>query len=152
MPDNAIPPKVENFGMRVANLARDNVQATLRHFKNWWDEGSREYGPPQPVPATYCYRAQGDVLCYGEPMPGWEHRLVGYQGTNASAPPPVVTKLLPLPSADERSTAAGRVAAAAPVFNEMPTETKEEPKSDVEPQAPENVHETITDPTLSPQL
>lgn len=123
VPDNAIPPKVENTAGRVANLVRDNVQASLRHFKNWWDEGAVTYGPPKVVPSTYCYRAQGDALCYGQPVPGWEHRLIGYQGTDA-----------------------------APVFIEMPPETKEAPKADIPPEAPENVHETITDPTLSPQL
>lgn len=152
VPDNAIPPKVENTAGRVANLVRDNVQASLRHFKNWWDEGAVTYGPPKVVPSTYCYRAQGDALCYGQPVPGWEHRLIGYQGTDAAPPPPVVTERLPSQAADNRSTAAARISVAAPVFIEMPPETKEAPKADIPPEAPENVHETITDPTLSPQL
>lgn len=151
-PENTIPPKVENFGIRVADLARDNVQASLRHFKNWWDEGALEHAPPNPVPPSYCYRAQGDVMCYGQLMPGWEHRLVGYQGTDAAPPPPVVTELLPTQASGERTQTAGRISAAAPVFQEIPEVMKEAPKTDIEPEAPENVHETIADPTLSPQL
>jgi len=46
------------------------------------------------------------------------------------------------------------VASAKPVFTELPPEIKEAPKDPVEllETNPQDVHETIADPTLSPQL
>jgi hypothetical protein len=151
---DAVPPRVENLVNRVANNIRDNVKVTERHVKDWWNY-EPEILPPHPVPDSYCYRTQTDVLCYRAPMPGWEHRLVGYQGTNAAPPPLAMMQPLPAKSVDEAMLPETRVNNAKPVFVEMPPEVKEEPKDskEITPEtAPENVHETIADPTLSPQL
>jgi len=148
-----VPPQAKSTAGRVANQFRDNVKATMRHAKDWWNYDPKP-GHPKSVPDSYCYRAQGDVLCYRAPMPGWEHRLVGYQGTFAKAPPPVMMEPLPGQSVDAAMLPSNRVANAKPVFNELPPEIKEEPKNPTEllEADPQNVHETIADPTLSPQL
>ncbi len=149
---NATPPRAKSAVTRVANGIRDNVHATGKHLKDWWMYKPEEL-PPNVIPDSYCYRAQGDVLCYRAPVAGWEHRLVGYQGTFAAAPPPVVTRPLPAQSAAGQKTPASRVAASQPVFSELPPEPKAEPKINVEePEATENVHENVTDPALAPQL
>jgi hypothetical protein len=35
----------------------------------------------QPVPTSYCYKVQSDVLCYRDPRAVWEGRLIGRQPT-----------------------------------------------------------------------
>lgn len=146
-----IPPRVESTALRVAGIVRDNVKVTARKVKDWWTY-EPDARPPRSVPDSYCYRTQGDVLCYRSPMPGWEHRLVGYQGTFAEPPPPPIMQPLPTAVVDESKLPANRVANAQPVFVEMPLEAKEEPKTAEDLQAPENVRETIEDPALAPQL
>lgn len=149
-----VPPKAENTAGRVADLVRDNVKATVQHVKEWWNEDPYAKKPPHTVESTYCYQSLSDVLCYNQPMPGWEGRLVGYQGTFAEPPPPVVTEPLPVVSAEHKN-AAERVASVEPVFTAMPEE-KEEPAADpaaaeVPPEA-EEVQPLATDPNLAPQL
>lgn len=34
----------------------------------------------KPVPTRYCYRVMQDIMCYADPQPGAEGRLVAYQG------------------------------------------------------------------------
>lgn len=147
---NPVPPRADATANRVANNIRDNIKATADHVEEWWNyEPEVKY--PNPVPNTYCYRSYGDVLCYRAPMPGWEHRLVGYQGTYADAPPPPMMEPLPGKSG-EKMLPANRVAAAQPVFLEMPEEIKEEKKiEDLAEPAPENLRE-VSDPALAPQL
>jgi hypothetical protein len=151
---NVVPPQAKSTTTRVANQIRDNVHATARHLKNWWTYDPNAQVANKTVPDSYCYRAQGDVLCYRAPMPGWENRLIGYQGTFAKAPSPVMMEPLPGQSVDAAMLPANRVASAKPVFTAMPEEIKEEPKNPEEllEADPQNAHETIADPTLSPQL
>jgi hypothetical protein len=45
----------------------------------------KPYPPPpkpglKPVRDAYCYRVMQDIMCYHEPQPGAEARLVAYQG------------------------------------------------------------------------
>lgn len=47
----------------------------------------------KPVPPSYCYRVMQDILCYRDPQPGAESRLVAYQGTEEVAPEPEPKKL-----------------------------------------------------------
>lgn len=35
--------------------------------------------PPPAVESAYCYKTSADVLCYRQPLPGQESRLVAYQ-------------------------------------------------------------------------
>jgi hypothetical protein len=153
--DSTIPPQAKATTTRIANHIRDNVHATGRHLKDWWTYDPNAKVAVKTVPSSYCYRTQGDVLCYRAPMPGWEHRLVGYQGTFAEAPSPVLMQPLPGQSIDAAMLPANRVANAKPVFTEMPPEAREEaPKDPTQllEANPENVQETIPDPTVSPQL
>jgi hypothetical protein len=155
---DAVPPRAKTTAHKVADHVRDNVRATSRHVKKWW------FYEPEKVavrdtPSSYCYRTNADVLCYSQPMPGWERRLIGYQGTHAAPPAPVAMQLLPTNAVNESNLPENRIANAKPVFKEIPAEVKEEPKSVIDPQNPdaaaaasENVHEPIADPMLSPQL
>jgi hypothetical protein len=152
---DAVPPQAKSTTTRIADGIRDNVHATGRHLKDWWNyDPNAHVATRQPVPNSYCYRAQTDVTCYRAPMPGWENRLVGYQGTFAEAPQPVMMQPLPAKSVDTNMLPATRVAKAQPVFVEMPPEVKQEPKDPTQllEADPQNAHETIADPTLSPQL
>jgi hypothetical protein len=152
---NATPPQAKSTTTRVATQIRDNVHATGKHLKDWWFYDPAAHVEAKTVPNSYCYKTQGDVLCYRAPMPGWENRLVGYQGTYAEAPPPVMMQPLPTKTVDARMLPENRIANAKPVFTSLPPEVKEEPAKD--PAAlletdPQDVHETIADPTVSPQL
>jgi hypothetical protein len=44
-----------------------------------------------PVKPSYCYRVMQDIICYDNPKPGAESRLVAYQGPGANPPVPSVT-------------------------------------------------------------
>jgi hypothetical protein len=154
-PDDVLPGRTKSTTTRIANHVRDNVKATGKHVKEWWSYDPNAKKEVKTIPNSYCYRAQGDVLCYRAPMPGWEHRLVGYQGTFAQAPPPVMMQPLPGQKLDTSLLPASRVANAKPVFTELPPEAKEEVAKDptqLLEADPQNVQETIQDPSISPQL
>ncbi len=112
---------VERAGSRIADNVRDQVKKTNRKVRDWWLTPLKE---PQPkvVSNSYCYRVMQDILCYREPMPGWEQRLVAYQGTHAEPPPVAMTKPLPTVKVDPAKTTAYRVNNAKPVFVSLPTE------------------------------
>lgn len=137
---------------RIGNNVRDRIKITGRQMREWWLTPL----PPEPeltaVPPSYCYKVLQDVLCYRQVMPGWEQRLVGYQGTHAETPPAVVTKMLPLRTVDGAKQAELRAVNSKPVFVSIPPEEK---KEDVMPQDPTNIdaaHENLPDPALAPQL
>jgi hypothetical protein len=115
-----------------------------------------ENKPMKAVPYSYCYTVYQDIMCYRQPMPGWEDRIVAYQGTGAPPPPVSITKPLPhVLTADEKQEA--RVATATPVFAKMPNESKDDSagvstaKANVPAQV-DSAHETLPDPALAPQL
>jgi hypothetical protein len=152
------------------NYFQTATQATVDFRKNLW-RGTRELRdwlltppPPEvptPVRTSYCYSAFQDVLCYRQPVPGWEHRLVAYQGTNAAPPPVAVTQELKSHASSDQMLPQNRVANAKPVFVTIPPEVKgtESAKADAAatpPAAAEAVvdpaHETLPNPALAPQL
>jgi hypothetical protein len=143
---------VENVGAEVvapiATITRDNVQKAVGKARKWLL--TRPEAPqPVAVPASYCYKVLQDVLCYRQPMPGWEHRLVAYQGTYAAAPPVALTR--PLPSVGANTTAVATK--SQPVFVEMPVEPAKDPQKDVaDAVSMDAAHETLPDPASSPQL
>lgn len=111
--------------------------------------------PPQPVAASYCYSALQDILCYRAPMPGWEHRLIAYQGTGAPPPVPSTMKLLPVHVVDNTMLPETRAANAKPVFAKPPEELKTEKTEEstsVNTGAVDATHEQLPDPALAPQL
>lgn len=146
-----VPPPAQRTAEGYADTFRDNVKKTANKVQEWWFTPlpSTE---PLPVRASYCYKAQTDVLCYREPMPGWEHRLVAYQGTGAEAPPAPSMELLPKQTGDTSKLAENRVASTKPVFVEPPPEPKEAPKDAGSPAVEDKSHESLPDPATSPQL
>lgn len=136
---------------RIANNMRDGIKRTAHKLREWWLVPLPEEAGPTPVPHSYCYKALQDVMCYRSPMPGWEHRLVGYQGTGAPPPPLATTRALPQRNVDSAKQAENRVASAKPVFVNLPPEEKKT-ESTSEPVAVDSTHENLPDPTLAPQL
>lgn len=61
---------------KEASVTLDKVQGYLQVPKY------KKASPKEPPP-SYCYRTGGDILCYKQPLPGQEDRLVGYQSTIA---------------------------------------------------------------------
>lgn len=139
-------------GTFLANNLKDSLYETGYAVQDWAMTPPRGKGEPLPVASSYCYRAQTDVLCYRQPMPGWEGRLVAYQGTDALPPPPPVMQLLPRPSRDTSMLPENRVAASKPVFKEMPKEEEPEDKDADGISMPNALNEQLPDPSQSPQL
>ena len=146
-----VPPKGERTAKGYANQLRDNVKKTGAKIQEWWFTPlpSTE---PLPVASSYCYKAQTDILCYRQPMPGWEHRLVAYQGTGAAPPPPATMQLMPQKANDNSKLAENRLANVKPIFVELPPEPKQAPKDASQPTTDDHSQEVLPDPTLTPQL
>jgi hypothetical protein len=142
----------EKNAMRVADNVRDSIKRTGERVRKWWITPLPEQ-KKQPVRASYCYHALQDILCYRQPMPGWEHRLVGYQGTGAAPPPVAMMQPLPVRKIDESQLPRNRVTDAKPIFVEMPTDVKDMEKEQLpDEETLPAVHERLPDPTLAPQL
>lgn len=144
----------ENVGdktARVASNVRDSLKRTGHKLRKWWLTPLPEDPAPRAVAASYCYHVLQDIVCYRQPMPGWEHRLAGYQGTNAEPPPPAMMKVLPLRTANPTKAVENRIANAKPVFVGVPPDEK---KSDAEeqPLSVDPANEHLPDPALAPQL
>lgn len=158
-----IPPKGKRTAEGYANQFRDNMKKTADKVEEWWFTPlpSKE---PLPVQASYCYKAQTDTLCYRQPMPGWEHRLIAYQGTNAAPPPPAVMQLMPKRTPDAAQMPENRMANAQPVFVQAAPDAKEvakeaaketageAPKDPSAPTTLDSSQEILPDPAVSPQL
>lgn len=143
-------PAKETASFRANNI-KDSIYETTYKVQDWAMTPPKKKGEPLAVASTYCYRAQTDVLCYRQPMPGWEGRLVAYQGTDAMPPPPPVMQLLPKPSKDTSMAPENRIATTKPVFKEMPKE-EDAPKDPDAPAQPSSLNEQLPDPSQSPQL
>ena len=139
-------------GMRMADGVKENFYATKERVEEWAKPTPKK--PEQPVPASYCYNSYQDILCYRQPMTGWEARLVGYQGTNASAPPPAMTQPMPMRTADNQMLPENRALTAKPLAPEVVGQRQVETAADDEVKAItiDAAHESLPDPTLAPQL
>ncbi|MFW0777352.1 MAG: hypothetical protein ACN2B6_06505 [Rickettsiales bacterium] len=142
---------VEKHAKRIADNVRDQVKKTNRKVRDWWLTPMPEKHDT-PIANSYCYKALQDVLCYRQPVPGWEHRLAGYQGTYAKTPPAVQTEPLPTINMDGREHVANRIAAAKPVFKETPKEEEVKPETTEEILNADPANEVLPNPMLSPQL
>jgi hypothetical protein len=140
---------VERSVGRVAGNVRDSTKSTGQKLREWWLTPAPEKYPT-PVASSYCYHVLQDILCYRQPMPGWEHRLAGYQGTYAVPPPPAIMQPLPKRNVDGGAPTANRMAAAQPVFVNLPPDEKKPEASD--PVSVDAAHENLPDPALAPQL
>ena len=164
----AYPPTDSNAVDRIAKGVQSNVKEAVDHVNNLggaakegvyhgmdsladWMRPEPPPKPPKAIADSYCYRTYQDILCYRSPMPGWEYRIVGYQGTYAKAPPPAMIEPLPVESSSARAPA-DRAAAAEPVFASMPKPLKEEKKPDTSSATPDPKHETLPNALSAPQL
>ncbi len=143
---------VEKNGMRVANDVRDNLKKTGEQMRKWWLTPLPSTAK-QPMPVRYCYRVLQDILCYREQMPGWENKLVAYQGAGAAPPRPATMKLLPLREDNAGNDVEKKIANMKPVFVAPPTPVKDQ-KNDASADTVviDPMHETLPDSVLSPQL
>lgn len=144
---------VTRSSMRIADNVRDSIKRTGEHVRDWWITPlpSKE---PRPLPPRYCYRVLQDILCYRAQRPGWEDKLVAYQGDGAAPPTPATMKLLPLRNDNNSLSPEKRAENAKPVFVSIPPEVKEEDNknSSANPTTIDPAYETIQDSVLSPQL
>lgn len=72
----------EGGALKTEKSIRDTGEA-LRNLFTY----ERKPTALKAIPSTYCYRVMQDIVCYRDPQPGAEARLVAYQGTVAVAPP-----------------------------------------------------------------
>jgi len=138
----------------LATDLKDNVYTTTAKVKDW---AMTPPVVPQPheITNSYCYYVLQDILCYHQPMPGLESRLVAYQGTHAQPPAPYTMELLPKREAAAGNTPPDYAANAKPVFSTPPAAPKNAAKPS-DPTSPPAVadptREVLPDPATSPQL
>ena len=143
---------LEKKGTDLASLTRDNLRKTSEKLREWLITPRPPKKPNNAIAASYCYHAQSDITCYRQPMPGWEGRLVAYQGTNAVAPD--AAQMQPLPKREVIASVLpeNKVANAKPVFTELPVSPKPEEKNSDQAPVLDSAHEQLPNPALSPQL
>ncbi|MGE3714272.1 MAG: hypothetical protein AB7F82_07065 [Alphaproteobacteria bacterium] len=149
---DAVPPSLKDSAKRTATNVRDNVRHNSRKLKEWWfyDPAKERVKNEHAIAPSYCYAVMQDIVCYPAPMPGWEARLVGYQGSAPIAVAVVKTEPVPhLPKTD-RITPEDRLKKADPVFDAIPEEVKKE-RAEGEAISG-SAQEILPDPQISPQL
>lgn len=140
-------------GKFLADNIKDSVYETAYAIEDWASTPPKGKGKPLPQAHRYCYRVQGDILCYRQPMPGMEYRLVGYQGYGAPQPPSPTMQLLPKSKLDESMTPENKLANSKPVFGVAPEGAKiVEPGEDPGAASDPSASEVLPDPTHLPQL
>ena len=139
----------------AATTLKDNVHNTAERVEGWLMTPP-EKKPKQAVPTSYCYQSFQDILCYRQPMPGWESRLVGYQGTGAKPPQVAVMKALPTRATGVDMSPEMRAENAKPLVHKNTQEAKpaeeEVASGEVKTITIDAAHESLPDPTLAPQL
>ena len=138
---------------RVGDGLKENYDKTSERIKAWMTPTPKK--PKQEVAASYCYQSLQDILCYRQPMPGWENRLIGYQGTNAPAPLPAMTQVLPTRTPSNEMLPEKRAETAKPLAElakAQPADTAKAPEAEVKAITIDAAHESLPDPTLAPQL
>lgn len=79
---------LQNGGQKATKDFKESLHATAMKVQELMT-----YHPPAPpeikaIPPSYCYRVMQDILCYRDPRPGAEGRLVAYQGEVGAEPAP----------------------------------------------------------------
>ncbi len=152
---DAVPPQAKSSAKRVATNVRDNVRHNSKKLKEWWFyDPEKDKKHAHAIPASYCYSVFQDVVCYRQPMAGWEHKLVGYQGTGALPPPVATTEPLPSLAQNAARLPENRLTSTKPVFKEIPADLEKDKKDAADAGMPENnsAQEILPDPTNAPQL
>ena len=142
---------IERHAMRIANNVRDQTKRTSMKVREWALTPLPEEIPRQ-LKDSYCYRILQDIVCYRQPVVGWTHKLVGYQGSTAFEPPVAQTQPVPELKAEKEIAAAmpaARLQSAKPVFVTVPPKIKENTQ---EALVPDVNSEPLPNPALSPQL
>ena len=135
----------------LAEDLKTNVYETSYKIKDWAMTPPASNKDPKEVANAYCYQVLQDILCYRQPMPGWENKLVGYQGTHATTPPPAQMQLMAKSKEDPAIMPANKVASAKPVFTTLPDVPKPvEKNTDAAPI--DASHEALPDPSKAPEL
>ncbi len=152
---DAVPPQAKSSAKQVATNVRDNVRHNTKKLKEWWfydPEKDRKHA--RAIPVSYCYAVMQDIVCYRQPMPGWETRLVGYQGTGAEPPPVATTKPLPTLAQNSAKLPENRLLSTKPVFEKIPADLEKEKKETDGFTMPvtDAAQEILPDPTSAPQL
>jgi len=144
---------VTKNAMRVADNVRDSIKRTNDRVREWWITPLPSTAK-QPMPTRYCYRVLQDILCYRDQMPGWENKLVAYQGEGAAPPTPATMKLMPLRADNQNFPVEKKLENLNPVFVSVPPEVKGNSGQNVTTDATaiEPAYETIQDSVTSPQL
>ena len=146
---------VQTNSERVATDIKDSIYTRADRIEKW------VLTPPasdekKGVPASYCYQSYQDILCYRQPMPGAEARLVGYQGTDAPAPQVAVMKGLPRRAEGVNMEPEVRAKNAKPLAykNTDAAKPAEEPvaEGEIKTITIDAAHESLSDPTMAPQL
>lgn len=105
----------------------ENIKYNAYEFKETVKELVTYHPPakpvPKPLPPSYCYKVYQDIMCYREPIPGAERRLVGWQGDNVvegvAVTPPEPVVAVP-PSAQETQSAVPVPPVEASAMEEKP--------------------------------
>lgn len=134
---SACQKQAEDIGQRLGWVKKDQQQ---------WIEGSNYYNFPEFTPGTqyksessFCYKMQTDILCYDQPRPGWEDRMVGYQeplrakGQYTPSPQPVGNAAAMIdpavqasaPTTDAAPVAEVSVSANTPFATQTPIDSKD---------------------------
>lgn len=136
---------------RVGEGLKDNYHTTADRIREWMKPTPKK--EKHGVPNSYCYTSYQDILCYRQPMPGWESRLVGYQGTNAAMPPMAMMEPLPQRAPGTEMLPSNRAKTSKPLVPAAPPLPKEEENADPSKAiAVDAGHESLPDPALAPQL
>lgn len=71
---------VQENSKRAGRNLNEGVLALRQKMIDYTEPSRRtKPAPPPPLQSAYCYKTQADVLCYRDPLPGQEGRLIGYQ-------------------------------------------------------------------------
>lgn len=80
---------------RVQEETRKEAYTVVGKIQDYLAPPNYHKPNPQEPPPSYCYHTAVDILCYNQPLPGQEERLVGYQGIHPSvlvAPSPAAQR------------------------------------------------------------
>lgn len=73
---------ITDTSYKAANTVEDNASLTWNKARDILD--LRRNPPPMPPTprsqSRYCYNFFEDIVCYAQPIPGEENRLIAYQG------------------------------------------------------------------------
>lgn len=94
---------------QTAVNVRDQVKEVTGRVKTYFVLPAYQPAQSKPPQTAYCYRTQSDILCYRDPVPGAEMRLVAFQGVaqpDGSSQVVAVMEEPPLVTAKDRAPSA----------------------------------------------